>query len=195
MEMKDNVCVGPLQTEILKGSVGRVPAHDTHLIVVPIRCADVESGKACPLPPELQVLHDYTMLIAGSKYVSIVVRNMTDNAIFLKKGVRVAHVVSAMLVPPAKVPTEESVKGVELPQEQMSVQEQHEKLMDKLNLNGLTEWSPRNAYIARELSSPITTSLHSSLMSWGVPVPSNMKSSSMTTNLSKNISGAFLRLC
>ena len=36
-------------------------------------CADVESGKACPLPPGLQVLHAYTMLIAGSKHVSIMV--------------------------------------------------------------------------------------------------------------------------
>ena len=33
----------------------------------------------------------------------------------------------------------------------MSVQEQQEKLMDKLNLDGLSEWHPRNAAIAREL--------------------------------------------
>ena len=31
--------------------------HDTHVMVVPIRCAEVERGKASPLPPELQVLH------------------------------------------------------------------------------------------------------------------------------------------
>ena len=55
MEMKDNVHVGPFQTEILKGRVGRAPAHDMHLMVAPIRCADLESGKAHPLPPGLQV--------------------------------------------------------------------------------------------------------------------------------------------
>ena len=33
----------------------------------------------------------------------------------------------------------------------MSVQEWQEKLMDKLNLNGLSEWSPHNAAIVREL--------------------------------------------
>ena len=33
----------------------------------------------------------------------------------------------------------------------MSVQERQEKLMDKLNLDGLSEWSPRNIAIAREL--------------------------------------------
>ena len=48
---------------------------------------------------------------------------MTDSAIFLKKGVCVAHVVSATLVPPVVVPSEETVKGVGAPQEQLSVQE------------------------------------------------------------------------
>ena len=32
VEMKDNVCVGPLRTEILKGRIARVPAHDMHLM-------------------------------------------------------------------------------------------------------------------------------------------------------------------
>ena len=59
--------------QILKGRVARVPTHDTHLMVAPIRHAEVESGRACPLPPGLQVLHAYTMLMAGSKNVSIVV--------------------------------------------------------------------------------------------------------------------------
>ena len=67
MKMKDDVCVGPFQTEILKGRIARTPAHDSHLMVAPIRHGDVESGKACPLPPGLQVLHAYTMLTAGSK--------------------------------------------------------------------------------------------------------------------------------
>ena len=46
---------------------------------------------------------------------------MTDSAIFLKKGVCVVHVISAMLVPPVEVPSEESVEGMEAPQEQMSI--------------------------------------------------------------------------
>ena len=94
IEMKDNVHVGPFQAEILKGRIARVSAHDIHIMVVPIRCTNVESGKACPLCPGLQVLHAYTMLSAGSKQVSIVVRNMTDSTIFFKKGVCVAQVVS-----------------------------------------------------------------------------------------------------
>ena len=60
VEMKDNIHVGPFQTEILKGRVARAPAHETHLMVVPIRHADVESGKANLLPPGLQVLHAHS---------------------------------------------------------------------------------------------------------------------------------------
>ena len=116
MEMKDNVCVGPFQAEILKGRVARVPAHDTHIMVAPIRHVEVESGKAHPLPPGLQVLHAYTMLMAGSKQVLIVVQNMTDSAIFLKRGACVVHDVSVMLVPPVKVPSEQS-EGMQAPRE------------------------------------------------------------------------------
>ena len=150
VEMKDSVCVGLFQTEILKGRVTRVPAHDTHVMVAPIRHPEVESGKACPLPPGLQVLHVYTTLTSDSKQVSIVVQNMTDSAIFLKRGVHVAHVVSVMLVPPEEAPSEQA-EGAQVPREQMSVQEWQEKLMYKLNLDGLSEWSPHNAAIAREL--------------------------------------------
>ena len=73
VELKDNVHVGPFQTEILKGRAARVPAYHMHVMIVPIRHTEVESGKAHPLPPGLQVLHAYTMLTAGSKHVSIVV--------------------------------------------------------------------------------------------------------------------------
>ena len=116
IEMKNNVPVGPFQAEILKGRVAQVSAQDTHIMVVPIRHADVECGKAHPLPPGLQVLHVYTMLTAGSKQVLIVVQNMMDSAIFLKKGAHVAHVVSVMLVPPEEASSEQA-EGVQAPRE------------------------------------------------------------------------------
>ena len=49
IEMKDNVQVGPFQTEILKGRVAQVPAKDTHIMVAPIRHVEV-IGKVCSLP-------------------------------------------------------------------------------------------------------------------------------------------------
>ena len=111
VELKDNVCMGPFQMGILKGIAARVPTYHMHIMIAPIRHAEVENGKARPLPPGLQVLHAYTMLTAGSKHVSIMVQNMTDSAIFLKKGVCIVHVVLAMLVPPVEVPSEEPVKA------------------------------------------------------------------------------------
>ena len=106
IEMKDNVCVGPFQAEILKGKNSTSACTVMHTCNGSAHqaCADVESGKAHLLSPGLQVLHAYTMIMAGSKLVSIVVQNMTDIAIFLKKGMHVVHVVSAMLVPPVVVP-------------------------------------------------------------------------------------------
>ena len=41
---------------------------------------------------------------------------MTDSAIFIKKGVHVVHVVSATLVPPVEVPSEQ-VEGMQVPRE------------------------------------------------------------------------------
>ena len=87
-----------------------------HVMVGPIRCTKVESGRACQLPPGLQVLHVYTMLTTGSKQVSIVVQNMTDSAIFLKKDACVVHVVSVMLVPPEEAPLEPA-GGMQAPRE------------------------------------------------------------------------------
>ena len=60
------------------------------------------------------------------------------------------HVVSATLVPPEEVPFE-TAEGMQVSREQMTVQEQQEKLMEKLNLDGLSEWSPHNAAKVREL--------------------------------------------
>ena len=87
VEMKGSTHVGPFQTEILEGKISQALACDTHVMVTPIGCAELKQGQnACQLPPGLQVLHVYTTLTAGNKQVSIVVRNMTDKAIFLKKG-------------------------------------------------------------------------------------------------------------
>ena len=96
--------------------MARAPTYDTHVMVAPIRCTDVASGKAHQLPPGLQVLHTYTMLTADSKQVSIVVRNMTDSDIFLKKDAYVVHVVSVMLVPPVEVPSKQ-VEDAQMPKE------------------------------------------------------------------------------
>ena len=80
------------------------------------------------------------------------VRNMSDSHIFLKKGVPVVQVVSVSPVPPTELsPEMEASLGVEARPEPMSVVVRQEKLLEKLNLDGLAHWSPRNAAAAREL--------------------------------------------
>ena len=64
----------------------------------------------------------------------------------------VAWVVSASLVLPAELsPEMEAALGVESQPKPMSVAVRQEKLLEKLNLDGLALWSPENAVAAREL--------------------------------------------
>ena len=77
---------------------------------------------------------------------------MSDRQIFLKKGMPVVWVVSAMLVPPAELsPEMEATLGKESRLEPMSVAVRQEKLLEKLNLDRLAHWSPENAVAVREL--------------------------------------------
>ena len=63
-----------------------------------------------------------------------------------------ARVVSAMLVSPMELsPEMEAALGKESRPEPLSVAVRQEKLLEKLNLDGLACWSPENAVAAREL--------------------------------------------
>ena len=64
----------------------------------------------------------------------------------------VARVVSASLVPPMELsPEMEATLGMESRPEPLSVAVRQEKLLEKLNLDGLAHWSPENAVAVREL--------------------------------------------
>ena len=63
-----------------------------------------------------------------------------------------AWVVSASLVQPAELsPEMEAALGAEPRSEPMSVAARQEKLLEKLNLDGLAHWPPENVVAAREL--------------------------------------------
>ena len=84
--------------------------------------------------------------------MSLVVRNASDSHIFLKKGVQVACVVLATQVPPAGLSLEmEAALSVESRPEPLTVTERQEKLLEKMNLEGLSHWSPENAAAVKEL--------------------------------------------
>ena len=92
-------------------------------------------------------LHAYTCLKNGSGRVSLVVRNVSDSQIFLKKGVPVVQVVSAILVSPTELsPEMEAALGKESRPEPLSVAVRQEKLLDRL-----AHWSLENAVAVREL--------------------------------------------
>ena len=77
---------------------------------------------------------------------------MSDSHIFFKEGVPVARVVSASLVPPTELsPEMEAVLSMESRPEPLSMAVRQEKLLEKLNLDGLVHWSPENAVAVKEL--------------------------------------------
>ena len=150
--MKERVRLGPFQTQIIKCKTKPLPGESTHVMVTPLKAGEAQPDGVQPLPLGLHDLHAYTWLKMSSSKVSIVVRNMSDSPIYLKKGVQVVHVVSASLVPPAELSLKmEAALGAKTTREPMTVTVQQEKLLEKLNLDGLSNWTPRNVAAAREL--------------------------------------------
>ena len=122
-----------------------------HVMITLLKAGEGQPQEVRPLPLGLHILQVYTCLKNGSSIVSLVVRNMSDSHIFLKKGVPVARVMLASQVPPTELlPEMEAVLGMEARPEPMSVVVR-QKLLEKLNLDGLAHWSLRNAVAVREL--------------------------------------------
>ena len=148
----DSVHLGPFQTKIIEGWVKPLLGDTAYIMVTPLKVGEGQLRDSRPLPLGLHDLHAYTHLKIGSGKVFLVVRNMSNSHIFLKKGVPVARVMSASLVPPTELlPEMEAVLGAEARTEPMSVVVRQEKLLEKLNLDGLAHWSPGNAAAVREL--------------------------------------------
>ena len=149
--VQESVCLGLFQTEIIEGQVKPLLGDTSYMMITPLR-AEGRPRETKLLPPGLHVLHAYTRLKNSSGRVSLVVRNLSDSHIFLKKGVLVARVVSASLVSPAELsPEMEATLGAESQPKPMSVAVRQKRLLEKLNLDGLAHWSPENVVAAREL--------------------------------------------
>ena len=147
----ESIRLGSFQIEIIEGWVKPLLRSTSYMMITPLK-VECRPQETKPLPLGLHVLHAYTRLKNSSGRVSLVVRNVSDSCIFLKKGVPVAQVVSAMLVPPTELsPEMEAALGKESRPESLSVAARQEKLLEKLNLDWLAHWSPENAVAAREL--------------------------------------------
>ena len=149
--VRESIHLGPFQTEIMEGQVKPLLGDTAHIMITLLR-AEGQLRGARLLPLGLHVLHAYTHLKNSSSKVSLMVRNVSDSHIFLKKGVPVAQVMSASPVLPTELsPEMEAALGAESRPEPMSVAARQEKLLEKLNLDGLAHWSPGNAAVVREL--------------------------------------------
>ena len=147
----ESVCLGPFQTKIIEGQV-KPPLRSTSYVMITLLKVEGRPWETKPLPLGLHVLHAYTRLKNGSGRVSLVVKNVSDSQIFLKKDVPVAWVVSTSLVPPTELSPElEAALGEEPGPEPLSVAVRQERLLEKLNLDGLAHWSPENVVAMREL--------------------------------------------
>ena len=147
----ESVHLGLFQTEIIEGRVKPLLGSTSYVMITLLK-VEGRPRETKLLPLGLHAFHAYTRLKNDSGRVSLVVRNVLDSQIFLKKGVPVVRVVSASLVLPMELSPElEATLGEEPRPEPLSVAARQEKLLEKLNLDGLTHWSPENVVAAREL--------------------------------------------
>ena len=149
---KESLRLGPFQTQIIKCKTKPLLGESAHVMIMPLRVCEAQPDGALPLLPGLHVLCAYMWLKMSSSKVSVVVSNMSDSPIFLKKGVRVARLLSASPVLPVELTPEiEAALGTEVVHEPMTVAVWQEKLLEKLNLDGLSNRTPRNMAATREL--------------------------------------------
>ena len=76
------------------------------MMMYPIKVGKIQLAQMGPLHRGLHVLHALMRLKMGSGKVSVVVCNMSDSPIHSKKGMRIAHMESALPVPPAELSPE-----------------------------------------------------------------------------------------
>ena len=104
--VKEHVKLGPFQTQILECKVKPLLGETMLMIVCPVRVGKTQLAGKHPLHPGLHVLHTLTRLEMGSGKVSVMLHNMSDSPIYLKKGMRIAGVESMVPVPHAELSPE-----------------------------------------------------------------------------------------
>ena len=104
--------------------------------------------KSPQLPLGVEVLSSYATLTTGSNRITIVLRNNTNEWVEVQKGVPIARMVTANMIPPADLsssPVKTSDSG------RMSEEERQRMLFEKLDLSGLETWDAKAAKQARSL--------------------------------------------
>ena len=74
----------------------------------------LKGGDQPHLPPCLSVVNTYTEVISGSKWVTVVVKNLMAASITIAKGIKVPQVVAVNAVPPVELTPDTLEKLVEI---------------------------------------------------------------------------------
>ena len=104
--------------------------------------------KSSQLPLGVKVLSSYATLTTGSNKITVVLRNNTNKWVEVQKGIPIAWMVTANLIPPADL-SSSPIKTPDL--DCMSEEERQRTLFEKLDLSGLESWSEKAAKQARSL--------------------------------------------
>ena len=114
----------------------------------------LKEGHGPHLPPGLSVVNTYIEVVSGSKWVMVVVKNLTATTITIAKGVKVVQEVIVYVVPPVKLTPDTLEKLDEIQcihQTKMTVKQRKKLLLQQLDLSGLDQWSERNQVAALAL--------------------------------------------
>lgn len=104
--------------------------------------------KSPQLPLGVKVLSSYATLTTGSNRITIVLRNNTNEWVEVQKGVPIARMVTANMIPPVDL-SSSPVKTCD--SGRMSEEERQQMLFEKLDLSGLETWHAKAAKQARSL--------------------------------------------
>ena len=104
--------------------------------------------KSPQLPLGVKVLSSYATLTTGSNRITVVLRNNTNEWVEVQKGVPIARMVTANMIPPADL---SSSPGKTPDSGRMSEEERQRMLFEKLDLSGLETWDAKAAKQVRSL--------------------------------------------
>ena len=104
----------------------------------------------------LSVMNTYMEMTTGSKWVAVVVKNLTATPISIAKGVNITQVEATNVVPqvnvlPGTLEKLDEIQGIQ--QTRMSVEWRKEMLFQQLELSSLEGWSDKNQTAAEVLLS------------------------------------------
>ena len=116
--------------------------NQMHVMIQPLRGDDGPH-----LPHSLSVVSMYTEVIFGSKWVPVVVKNLTVVPITTAKGIKVTQVMAANVMPPVDLAPRtleelDEVQGIQ--QTRVLVDKRKEVLLQQIDLSGLDGWSEAN---------------------------------------------------